>query len=71
MEDGKSYFNTIVSDCKLVLNHFNHVLVKFAFRSVNCVAHLVAQTSHSMSDLEEWYVTPPDFLHHVLDSVLI
>lgn len=40
-EDGSSYFNTIVGDCKLELNHFNHVLDKFVFRYVNFVAHLL------------------------------
>ncbi|XP_074362776.1 uncharacterized protein LOC141703064 [Apium graveolens] len=70
-EDGCAYFNTIVGDCKLVLKHFNHVLVKFVFRSTNCVAHELARTALSMSDLGEWHVTPPDFLNHVLDSDLI
>lgn len=67
-KDGSSYFNTIVSDCKLVVEHFNHVLVKFAFRSANCVTHLLAQIVHSMSDLEQWHVTPPNFSSHVLNS---
>lgn len=41
------------------------MLVKFIFRFVNCVAHLLAQNVYSMSDLEEWHVTTSDFLNHV------
>lgn len=55
---GDAYFDTIVSDCKRELKHFDHVLVKFVYRSANCVAHLLAIAAHSMSDLGEWLVTP-------------
>ncbi|XP_074336657.1 uncharacterized protein LOC141673820 [Apium graveolens] len=70
-EEGCAYFNTIEGDCKLILKHFNHMLVKFAFRSANCVAHELARTTHSMSDLGEWHVTPPIFLNHVLEFDLV
>lgn len=53
------------------MKHFNHVLVKFVFRSANCVAHLLVQTAHFMSDHREWHVTSPNFLTHVLDFDLI
>lgn len=64
---AKSYFHTIVLDGTQSFKHFDHVLVEFVFRSANRVTHLLASAAHSMSDLGEWYVTPPDFLNHVLE----
>lgn len=44
---GDAYFDTIVSDRKLELKHFDHMLVEFVDRSANCVAHLLATAAHS------------------------
>lgn len=65
-QQGASYFHTIVSDCVESCKHFDHVLISFVRRSANSVAHLLA--IHSLSDLREWIVHPPQFIHHVLDS---
>lgn len=35
-------------------------------RSANRVAHELARVTCSMSDTGEWYITPPDFITHVL-----
>lgn len=43
------------------------MLVNFAYRSANNVAHVLAQAACSMSDVGEWYVTPPNFLLRVLE----
>ncbi|KAL1818603.1 hypothetical protein ACET3Z_013472 [Daucus carota] len=48
---GDANFDTIVSDCKQELKHFDNVLVEFVYKSANGVAHF-------MYDLGEWLVTP-------------
>ncbi|XP_074374105.1 uncharacterized protein LOC141714486 [Apium graveolens] len=50
---GESHFGTIVGDCLHLLKHINQVLVQFAFRSANSVAHELARATHSMSDKGE------------------
>ena len=47
---GKSFFDTIVSDCNELVKHFDEVLVCFVHRSTNNVAHLLARASCSMTD---------------------
>ncbi|XP_074377753.1 uncharacterized protein LOC141719275 [Apium graveolens] len=68
---GEAYFGTIVLDCIHIMKHIDHVLVDFAYRSANTVAHELAKSTYSMSDVGEWHVTPPDFISHVLqlDSI--
>ena len=68
---GESFFGTIVGDCVHLLKHINQVLIQFVFRSANSVAHELARATYSMSDRGEWYVTPPNFLSHVLEFDLI
>lgn len=67
----ESYFHTITSDCVQLLKHFDRVLVEFVYRSANRVAHELAKAAHSMSGPGEWFVTPPDFINHVLDNDII
>lgn len=70
-QGGETYFHTITFDCIQLLKHFDQVLVEFVYRSANCVAHELAKAAHSMSGLGEWLVTPPDFIHHVLERDFI
>ncbi|KAL8100316.1 hypothetical protein AgCh_032534 [Apium graveolens] len=63
---GEAYFGTIVSYCISIMKHIDQVLVSFAYRSANMVAHVLAKATYSMSDIGEWHVTPPDFIEHVL-----
>ncbi|KAL8107520.1 hypothetical protein AgCh_024073 [Apium graveolens] len=51
---GASMFDTIAEDCSELIKHFDGVLVIFVHRSVNKIAHLVAQAFYSMSGLQEW-----------------
>ena len=44
------------------MKHFDNVLIEFVYRSANGVAHLLVTAAHSMSDLGEWLVTPPEFI---------
>lgn len=59
---GRSYFDTIIDDCRDILKHFDEVLVGFVPRSANTVAHLLAKATYSMSGSQEWFVTAPDFI---------
>ncbi|KAL8128281.1 hypothetical protein AgCh_015020 [Apium graveolens] len=63
---GEAYFGTIVLDCIHIMEHIDHVLVDFAYRSANTVAHELTKATYSMSDVGEWHVTPPDFISHFL-----
>lgn len=68
---GEAFFGTIVSDCIQLLKHIDHVLVEFAYRSANSVAPVLTKAAYSISDIGEWFVTPPYFIHHVfhIDNV--
>lgn len=68
---GNAYFGALVGDCLHLLKHINPVLVVFAYRSTNRVAHALAKASYSLSDLGEWYVTPPMFLKSVLEFDMV
>lgn len=70
-DSGEALFGTIVGDCIQLLKHINPVLVKFVYRSANRVAHAMEKASYSMSDVEEWGVTPPEFIMPVLQEDLI
>ncbi|XP_074324152.1 uncharacterized protein LOC141661069 [Apium graveolens] len=61
-EGGQSYFHTIVDDCRDILKHFDKVLMMFVPRSANTVAHLLAKATYSMSGLQEWLFTAPEFI---------
>ncbi|KAL8145163.1 hypothetical protein AgCh_003389 [Apium graveolens] len=67
----ESFSGTIMGDCTHLLKHINSVLIQFAFRSTNRVAHTLAKAAYSMSDNEEWFVTPPSFISHVLELDVI
>lgn len=59
---GRSFFDTIVADCREEIKHFEELLVVFVHRSANTVAHMLAGATYSMSGLQEWYHTAPDFI---------
>lgn len=59
---GRSYFHSIVNECVDLFKHFCNVLVRFAHRSANEVAHVLARATHFMSDTQEWVDTAPEFL---------
>lgn len=40
---GRSNFDTIVEDCKELLEHFEEVLVVFVSRSANNIAHSICE----------------------------
>ncbi|XP_074356319.1 uncharacterized protein LOC141696024 [Apium graveolens] len=61
-EEWRSYFDTIIGDCKDILKHSNEVLVVFGSRSANRITHLLATATYSMSDSQEWLVSAPDFI---------
>lgn len=48
----EAYFGTIVVDCIQFLKQLNPLLVQFAYRSANSVAHVLAKAAYSMSGLE-------------------
>lgn len=64
-------FGTIIMDCVQLVKHINPVPVNFAYRSANTVAHMLAQATCSMTDMGEWYATPPSFLVRVLELDLV
>ena len=68
---GEAFFGTIAVDCIQLLKHINPLVVQFAYRYANSVAHVLAKVAYSMSGLEVWYDDPPDFLIHALDSDII
>ncbi|KAL8156219.1 hypothetical protein AgCh_001348 [Apium graveolens] len=65
---GISIFHTIVEDCVELPKHFEQVLVVFARRSANRVAHLLAQATYSRSGPMEWYDTAPDFICNLIEE---
>lgn len=56
---GETIFGTIVGDCIELMKHIKPVLVKFVYRSANCVAHALARATYSMSEAREWVNAPP------------
>lgn len=60
------FFGTLVGDCVYLLKHTNSVQVKFVYTSANIVAHTLAKTAYSMSDVGEWYITS-HIINHVPD----
>ncbi|XP_074326483.1 uncharacterized protein LOC141664429 [Apium graveolens] len=69
---GSSLFDTIVIDCIGLSKHINQVLFSFAFHYANNVAHVLAHAAYSMTDVGDWFVTPPNFLVRSLelDSII-
>ncbi|XP_074352015.1 uncharacterized protein LOC141691175 [Apium graveolens] len=63
---GKSYFYIIVLDYVELCKHIENVLVIFIHRSTNGVAHMLAQTTHSMSGWNEWVDYPPEYVSEAL-----
>lgn len=59
---GRSFFDTIVDDCRELLKHFVEVSIVFVHRYANSVAHALAQATYSLSGLKEWYSVAPDFI---------
>lgn len=53
---GRSYYDTIVEDCRDVIKHFE-VLLIFAHGSANHVAHILAWETYS-----KWVSKAPDFM---------
>ncbi|XP_043814104.1 uncharacterized protein LOC122724008 [Manihot esculenta] len=60
-----SYFQSIIVDCKALLNELPNVSFRFVYRSANHVAHCCARAAGSMSGLS-WGVCPPNFLYEAL-----
>lgn len=50
---GRAFFGTIVMNCIQVSKHINHVLVNFSYRSANNIAHVLSQTTYSMTNVGE------------------
>lgn len=63
---GKSFFDTIVNDCVELLKHCTDVLVVFAYRSANSVAHALAKAAHSMSGSQEWINIAPEIIECII-----
>lgn len=63
---GRSYFDFVAEDCRELMNHFDEVLLAFVPRFANRVAHLLAKVAGSLSGLQEWYSTAPEFIHCTL-----
>lgn len=61
-DKGRTYFHAIVDDCIDTLKHFDEVLVCFAHRSANNVAHSLARAMYSMPGLMKWLCIAPDFI---------
>ncbi|XP_074359574.1 uncharacterized protein LOC141698717 [Apium graveolens] len=61
-KQGRSFFDTLVDDCKELVKHFEEVLIVFTHRSANNVAHILAQAAYSLIDPREWINTAPDFI---------
>lgn len=53
------------------MKHINSVLVNFAYRSANTLAHVLIQATCSMTDMGKWYATPPSFLVRALELDLV
>ncbi|XP_074323048.1 uncharacterized protein LOC141659993 [Apium graveolens] len=68
---GRSNFDTIVEACSDSLKHFEEVLIVFASRSANRVAHSLAQVFNSMPGPMEWLSAAPDFISCNLDLDII
>lgn len=66
-DQGNTYFYLIVEDYIELLKHFDKVLVLFAHRSANMVAHKLARAACSMSGLTQWLSNAPDIICN-LDS---
>lgn len=64
---GNTYFHLIVGDCIDLAKHFDQVLVVFAHRSANMIAHNLARAAYSMSGLTKWVSNAPDFILCNLD----
>lgn len=63
---GRSYFAIIVGDCIDLFHPFDEVIVSFAHRSANGVAHTLARVAYYMSVFREWQLNAPNFIHHVI-----
>ena len=71
MELQRGILGTIIVDCIQLLKHLNAVLLQFAYRSANSVAHVLAKAAYSMLGFEVWYDNRPDFLIHMLHFDII
>ncbi|XP_075091985.1 uncharacterized protein LOC142172111 [Nicotiana tabacum] len=67
-DNGNSYFDIIVQDCKVLMCDFTSISLSFVKRSANQCAHMLVRAASSMSDAMEWIVHPPSLIHDVLIS---
>lgn len=65
---GNSILYAIVEDYVEILKHFEEVFVVFTRRSANKLAHLLAQTTYSMSGPMKWYNIAPDFICNLIED---
>ena len=59
---GNSYLGIILQDCNQLLCAIGNAHLVFVKRSVNNVAHCLARASCSLSYLQQWNMSPPDFI---------
>lgn len=60
----RAYFYSIILSCVKLFKHYDHI-------SENGVAHMLVRASHSMSGIQEWTDTAPDFISDALIIDLI
>ena len=63
----KSYFGSIINDCKILSKDFGVCLFQFVKRSANQVAHMLAKATGSMSDRGTWFYNHPQFFSNVIE----
>ena len=61
-----SLFHLIIDYCKHLIRSFKQVQVRFVRRFANGVAHLVAQTTRSLTCPREWLSSSLEFISHVM-----
>lgn len=67
----RSYYGSIISECKLLLHELRDVSLVFIRRSANRVAHKLARASYFMSDRVVRADSVPDDIHAcVLDDLV-
>ena len=59
-------FHLLTDDYKYLLRSFRQVQVLFVRRFANGVAHLLVQAARSLSSPQEWFISPPSFISHVM-----
>ncbi|KAF2325568.1 hypothetical protein GH714_030451 [Hevea brasiliensis] len=66
MVPSNSYVYVLAKDCLSIATEIEFVSFNFVRRSANGVAHVLAQTTQSMSASGEWLDLPPPFIVNAL-----